>query len=69
MRLWSLSNVHTMQATASLLNCIRSWSCRLSSSSPLWSNTARKALALSLRGGGGGGASAVQGEGSKAQLE
>lgn len=52
----SRSKTHTMQATAPLLNCMRSCSCRPSSSSQQWSNVARNSLALSLSGVGGGGA-------------
>lgn len=57
MQLCSLSKTQTKQAMASLLNCMRSWRWRLSSSSLLCSNVARKPLAFSLRGGGGGDAS------------
>lgn len=54
MWLCSLSKAHTKHATASLLNCMRSWRCKASSSSLLCSNVARKPFAFSLRGRGGG---------------
>lgn len=54
MRLCSLSKTQTKQAMASLLNCMRSWRCRVSSSSLLCSNVDRKPLALSLIGARGG---------------
>lgn len=50
------SKMQTLQATAPLLNCILSCSCSVSSSSLLLSRMARKAFALSLRGGRGRGA-------------
>lgn len=54
MRLCSLSNTQTKQAMASLLNCMRSWRWRVSSSSLLCSNVVRNPWAFSLNGGGGG---------------